>query len=218
MSETKHKSTTILSRFWWQKFWLRKMNHHFLRISEMPPGNFPLHKEECSAARQYNTAYTAAVTLICAATFTMTTLEQCQYVPALDHYRYQCHCWSVMVIILQQMGIFFTQNVISFSSTVPYRCTVLSETGLMQWIFDQHCGYWWPGHQQQQCWVSRMYVFSAIDGLTIINPLHNEWNERWGLIYPTSCTSSISWLLMIWWHEEPGHQQLWYWLVSQRIF
>ena len=28
---------------------------------------------------------------------------------------------------------------------------------------------------------------------------------------PTYSTWSISWLLMSWWHKEPGHQQSWYW-------
>ena len=36
--------------------------------------------------------------------------------------------------------------------------------------------------------------------------------ERWGPLYPTCL---ISWLLMAWWHREPGHQQSWYWPCSQ---
>ena len=29
-------------------------------------------------------------------------------------------------------------------------------------------------------------------------------------------TQSITWLLMSWWHKEPGHQQPWYWPSSHR--
>ena len=37
-------------------------------------------------------------------------------------------------------------------------------------IFDQHCGYWWPGaeapgHQQPQCWVP-VYAIQAVYGLS----------------------------------------------------
>ena len=38
------------------------------------------------------------------------------------------------------------QNVISFSDGDHFMCAIfLYETGPIEWMFSQHCGYWWPG-------------------------------------------------------------------------
>ena len=34
-------------------------------------------------------------------------------------------------------------NLILFSNAVHYKCNIF--TGLIQQMFDRHCGYWWPG-------------------------------------------------------------------------
>ena len=52
----------------------------------------------------------------------------------------------------------FTLNMIFLSETVTIQC-----------IFNQHCGYWWPGalapgHQWPQCWLY-IHVFSVVYGL-----------------------------------------------------
>ena len=46
------------------------------------------------------------------------------------------------VLTLKWLGHFF-QNVISFSDAVPTFCAIfLYDTGRIQWMFSQHCGYW----------------------------------------------------------------------------
>ena len=55
------------------------------------------------------------------------------------------------------LGHFF-QNVIHFLMLLTLCAIVLYETGPIQWLFSQDCGYWWPGalapgHQQSQCWL-----------------------------------------------------------------
>ena len=52
----------------------------------------------------------------------------------------------------------FFQNIILFCNVVPCNVVFLCETCRIQWIFTQHCGYWWPGalapgHQYLQCWI-----------------------------------------------------------------
>ena len=58
-------------------------------------------------------------------------------------------CYYTMVNIrltLKWLGRFFFQNVISFSDAVHLMCNFfLYKTGAIQWMFSQHCGYWWPG-------------------------------------------------------------------------
>ena len=47
---------------------------------------------------------------------------------------------------LKGLGYFFFQKVILFSSVVHHRCNIcLYQTGSTTWLFNQHCGYWWPG-------------------------------------------------------------------------
>ena len=47
-------------------------------------------------------------------------------------------------------GVFFCQNVTSFSDAVHLMCNILYETGSIQWMFSQHCGYWWPGAKKHR--------------------------------------------------------------------
>ena len=61
-----------------------------------------------------------------------------------------------------------------------YKCDfMLYETGPMQWIFSQHCGYWWPGalatgHQLLQCWVTHPCVSSSL-----WIQLPTVWHSKW---------------------------------------
>ena len=55
---------------------------------------------------------------------------------------------------------------------------VLYETGPIQWMFSQHCGYWWPGalapgHQQPQCWL-RNHAYPNVMGLIMGLSMHGK--------------------------------------------
>ena len=64
----------------------------------------------------------------------------------------------------------------------------------------------------------------------VLEPNHNLYNfskSRWhssliilchGRQGATYSTWPIPWLLMTWWHKEPGHQQPWYWSTYLKIF
>ena len=43
--------------------------------------------------------------------------------------------------------------------------------------------------------------------------IHSQGREQY-----FHCMQSITWLLMPWWHKEPGHQQPWYWSIYQDVF
>ena len=42
-------------------------------------------------------------------------------------------------------GYFCISKCKIFFSNVCYNCNILYETGPLQWLFSQRCGYWWPG-------------------------------------------------------------------------
>ena len=46
----------------------------------------------------------------------------------------------------KRLGHFF-KNLILFRNVVHHKWIIifLYEIGLIQWMFSQHCGYWWPG-------------------------------------------------------------------------
>ena len=55
------------------------------------------------------------------------------------------HLAALSGLTLKRLGHFF-QNVILFSNVVHYKWNFfLYETGPIQWVFNQHCGCWWPG-------------------------------------------------------------------------
>ena len=63
--------------------------------------------------------------------------------------------WSVVVLTMKQPGTSF-QNAFLFLKLFPIHVVFLFETGPIQWIFNQHCGYSWPitlalGLRQLQC-------------------------------------------------------------------
>ena len=46
----------------------------------------------------------------------------------------------------------------NFLTLFTINVILLRETWPIQWIYNQHCGYWWPGalapgHQWPQCWL-----------------------------------------------------------------
>ena len=47
-------------------------------------------------------------------------------------------------LIPKRLG-YFLKNVVLFRNVVPYCVIFLYETDPIQWMFSQHCGYWWPG-------------------------------------------------------------------------
>ena len=54
-------------------------------------------------------------------------------------------CCMQYHLTLKWLGHFFFQNVILFSIVVHHRCNIFIWNWSKQWMFSQHCGYWWPG-------------------------------------------------------------------------
>ena len=52
--------------------------------------------------------------------------------------------WKIPPLTLKQLGYVF-RNIISFSNIVPSKCNISVWTAPIQWMFNQHSGYWWPG-------------------------------------------------------------------------
>ena len=52
--------------------------------------------------------------------------------------------WKIPPLTLKQLGYVFL-NIISFSNIVPSKCNISIWTAPIQWMFNQHSGYWWPG-------------------------------------------------------------------------
>ena len=59
-----------------------------------------------------------------------------------------------------------------FLIVFPITVMFIYEIGPIQWIFSQHCGYWWPDtltpvHQHLQWWVCK-YTFALVYGLNVL--------------------------------------------------
>ena len=52
---------------------------------------------------------------------------------------------SFMQFTLIWLGLFFFKTWFNFLILFTLCVIVLYETGPIQWMFSQHCGYWWPG-------------------------------------------------------------------------
>ena len=56
---------------------------------------------------------------------------------------FNIHHWKLLT--LKWLGHFFSKCDFIFWCCLPYVQYFLYETGPIQWMFSQHCGYWWPG-------------------------------------------------------------------------
>ena len=65
------------------------------------------------------------------------------------------------------------------------------------------------------CICKYKYVFDPSPGPEIVEILLCGWKRP---VCSAASAESITWLLMAWWHKEPGHQQPWYWPSNSIIF
>ena len=83
--------------------------------------------------------------------------------PALIHqYLWQHYTKVGVILTLKQLGFFIlyfiSKIIFHFVMLFIINVIFIYELGQMQFIIDQHWGYWWlgalaPGHQYPQCWV-----------------------------------------------------------------
>ena len=103
--------------------------------------------------------------------------------------------FSLKVLTLKQLGIFFKMCVFYFPILFPITVIFLYEIAPIQCTFSPHCGYQWPGalapgHQYLQCWVST-HAFAAVYELT-------HWGrDKIDAISQTTFSNAFSWMKML---------------------
>ena len=108
----------------------------------------------------------------------------------------------------KQLGPFLFQIQFHFLMLFIMNMIFLSETGPIQWVFVQHCGYWWPGALAPVC----THAFPTVYGLRV-----GKWPAHCRIWSISSYSHSpviimvADGLVPIWLQDICNHQDDVYW-------